>query len=87
MAATKKLFSILKRELLIFGLLFMLSMGINIYAHVQAQENWTTVFRELHIALAIAAVLYLISGMVRLTLRFFNGTVKSYQDYDKPEDF
>lgn len=87
MTATKKSSRIFSRELRIFGLLLIPSIGINIYAHLHEQENWTAVFGELHIALAIAAVLYLIVGMVRLTFRFFSGTVKSYQDYDKPEDF
>ena len=87
MAAQLTPTQILKKEQVIIGFLLVVALGINLFATLNAGEKWSLIFTELHVALAIAAVLYVGIGMFRLTFRFFTGTVKSYNDYNKPEDF
>lgn len=83
----KNTYITIRKELLIFGVLFIVALFINLWAHTNEHESWTIIFKEFHIALAISIVLYLAIGMIRLAFRFFKGTVNSYQNYDKPEDF
>lgn len=68
-------------------MLFLVAFSYNIYSLVQINEEWQTVFSQLDIVAGLSVILYFIIGMVRLTIRFFQKSVKNYQDYNKPEDF
>jgi uncharacterized integral membrane protein len=53
------------RELQIFLGCFVIAIGINIFAIIEYKTAWKELFTTLHITLAVAAVLYLVLGLLR----------------------
>lgn len=59
----------IKREVKIFIILLLVAFGINVYAIITYQTDWSELATQIHIIFALALVMYGISIMVRL-LRF-----------------
>lgn len=59
-----------KKELLIFGICFILSFAINIIAIIIYDTEWEELFTYIGYVLTISIVLYLLLAVVRLFVYF-----------------
>ena len=55
----------LRKELIIFFICFVAAFGLNIYAIAKFETDWSEMLGQLHVVLAIAAVIYLIIALFR----------------------
>ena len=60
-----------KRELIWFGLCFAAAVLINLGAIIYFKTPWYELFTQIGYTLVITAVLYVISGLVRLVVHLF----------------
>lgn len=58
----------IKREILVLSMCFLAAEILNVYAIATKGTEWSELFTQLHIALALAIVLYLVLGLVRLVV-------------------
>ena len=56
----------IKREVLVLSMCFLAAEILNVYAIATKGTEWSELFTQLHIALAVAIVLYLVLGLIRL---------------------
>lgn len=74
-------------EIILFAILFLIAFAYKVYSLVQINDSWIKVFSQLHIVAGLSAILYIVIGMARLTIRFSQKSMKNFQEYNKPEDF
>ena len=56
------------RELRIFFGCFVFALGLNVYSIIKYKTEWTELLTTLHITLALAIVIYLLLGILRLAV-------------------
>lgn len=56
----------IKREFLVLSICFVAAVLLNVYAIATRGTEWSELLTQLHIALAVAIVLYLLLGIIRL---------------------
>ena len=53
------------RELLVFAVSFLVALAINAYSIAKYKTQWSELLTTLHITLILAAVIYVLLGLVR----------------------
>lgn len=61
----------IKRELWIWFLMLLVSLGINIYAISNYQTAWNELYLAMHWVLLLSLALYFLLAVLRLVFRFF----------------
>ena len=56
------------RELMIFCACFAVALAMNIFAIIKYQTDWKELITTLHITLALAIVIYVLLGILRLLI-------------------
>ena len=67
----------IKREFLVLLLCFVAAVFFNIYAIVTKGTQWSELFSQLHLTIAVAIVFYLLAGLVRIPVAGIRRLVKS----------
>ncbi len=61
----------IKREILIWVLMFLIATAMNIYSVFKYDTSWQELYQYFHVTLILSFVFYFLLGFVRIVVRFF----------------